>query len=75
MEYLNVFNTSVKSNMQFQLQNISLQNLRCLTITREGTHNAALSFVATFCEVGPPPVLVSDTEYQSGMPASLPGTL
>jgi hypothetical protein len=42
---------------------------------RKGTHDAALSLVATFFEVGPAPVSVSDREYQSGMPASLPGAL
>lgn len=47
----------------------------CDKITRADTHDAAVSFVATFFEVGPAPFSISGREYQSGIRTSLPGIL
>lgn len=78
MEYLKVFKTSAESNLQFQLQFAKYffgELETCDKQARADTHDAAVSFVATFFEVRPALVSVSDREYQSGMLTSLPVAL
>jgi len=65
----------LESNLQLSYKTFFLETWRCAIKGKRDTHNASVPFTATFFEVGPAPVSVSDGEYQSGTCTSLPGAL